>query len=373
MVIDKSNWIPMRLADVTVKKEENDKANASSRFNKFLKVEHMDAESLHIKRCGTIGEEELPPTFYKIFRKGQVLYPTRNPHLKRVALASFDGICGEKTLTLEPIHDLIDPRFYPFIFLAHSFFSHTTKSIIGSTNPHVRWRDVAEYDFLLPPKDQQVKLAELLWAADDVSNKIETLFTNTYSLFSSYGSNLLKKKGLHKLLKSIIKTKKGRKPDILEIQNESLLPYLSTDYLRNGGETMYVNTSNENNILICDEGEIIILWDGSNAGEIFKSKKGVVSSTMAIISINDKDYLKEFVYLMLIFNQYNIKKGNAGSAIPHVSLDALNSIKIPILTKNEQNAIIKELSSILKSKEDINTHLNSSTKIMKQLINQIFS
>src|SRR5688572_25653229 len=102
MVIDKSNWIPITLADVTVKKEENDKANAASRFDKFLKVEHMDAEKLLIKRWGRIGEDELPPTFYKVFRKGQILYPTRNPHLKRVALASFDGICGEKTLTLEP-------------------------------------------------------------------------------------------------------------------------------------------------------------------------------------------------------------------------------------------------------------------------------
>lgn len=175
MIIDKFNWRQVKLGDITIKKEENDKANIGIRFNKFLKVEHLDPECLHIKRWGNVGVDELPPTFYKIFRKGQVLYPTRNPHLKRVALASFDGICGEKTLTLEPIHDLIEDKFYPFIFLSQSFYNHSTGSIIGSTNPHVRWRDVAEYKFLLPPKEQQAKLAELLWAADNCIENYQSL------------------------------------------------------------------------------------------------------------------------------------------------------------------------------------------------------
>lgn len=100
MQIDKSTWIKVKLIDLVTKKEENDKENARNRFDRFLKVEHLDAESLHVKRWGNIADEELPPTFYKIFKKGQVLFPTRNPHLRRTALATFDGICGEKTLTL---------------------------------------------------------------------------------------------------------------------------------------------------------------------------------------------------------------------------------------------------------------------------------
>src|SRR5690606_9589843 len=89
----------------------------------------------------------------------------------RAALAHFDGICGEKTLTLSVNEDVADYRFIAFLFHSNTFYTHTTNCIVGSTNPHVRWRDVANYEFLLPPKEQQAELAELLWAMDNVIEK----------------------------------------------------------------------------------------------------------------------------------------------------------------------------------------------------------
>src|SRR3546814_747166 len=116
MQIDKTNWKPFKLVDVVTKKEENDRENAHNRFDRFLKVDHMDAESMHVRRWGSQKRgEEINPTFYKIFRKGQILFPTRNPHLRRTARAPFDGICGEKTLTLEPNKALVLPEFIPFL------------------------------------------------------------------------------------------------------------------------------------------------------------------------------------------------------------------------------------------------------------------
>ena len=168
-VIDKTKWKPVKLGDVVDKKEENDKENAQNRFDRFLKVEHMDSCSLHINRWSSQKRgDEINPTFYKIFRKGQILFPTRNPHLKRAALASFDGICGEKTLTLEAKKELILPEFLPFIFHNDNFYDHTTSSIVGSTNPHCRWRDVANFEFLLPPKEIQAEISTLLWSIDEL-------------------------------------------------------------------------------------------------------------------------------------------------------------------------------------------------------------
>ena len=135
-------------------------------------MEHLDANSLNIHRWGDSSVEDIPPTFYKIFKKGQILYPTRNPQLRRAALASFDGICGEKTLTLSLIEGC--EGYIPFIahvFHSSKFIEYATNARIGSTNPHIRWRDVADYEFLLPPKAEQKRLAELLWAADEVVEK----------------------------------------------------------------------------------------------------------------------------------------------------------------------------------------------------------
>jgi type I restriction enzyme S subunit len=129
-------------------------------------VEHLAADCLSIKRWGDLADGNVPPTFYKVFRKGQILYPTRNPHLRRAAFADFDGICGEKTLTLSPRRGF-HPKFLAFVFQSGAFIRFATNRRIGSTNPHVRWRDVAEFEFRLPPLDQQRRIAEILSAIDD--------------------------------------------------------------------------------------------------------------------------------------------------------------------------------------------------------------
>ena len=60
--IDKSHWTPVKLGDVFTKKEENDKENARNRFDRFLKVNHMDPECLHVKRWASQENgEELNP------------------------------------------------------------------------------------------------------------------------------------------------------------------------------------------------------------------------------------------------------------------------------------------------------------------------
>ena len=170
--IDKTHWKRTKIGDLLYKTEYNDKENASKQYSKFIKMEHLDANSLNIHRWGDSSVEDIPPTFYKIFKKGQILYPTRNPQLRRAALTSFDGICGEKTLTLSLIEGC--EGYIPFIahvFHSSAFVEYATNARIGSTNPHIRWRDVADYEFLLPPKAEQKRLAELLWAADEVVEK----------------------------------------------------------------------------------------------------------------------------------------------------------------------------------------------------------
>ena len=58
--INKSEWRKVVLGDVMIKREENDKENAKNRFDRFLKVNHMNAESLHIKNWASQkGGEEI--------------------------------------------------------------------------------------------------------------------------------------------------------------------------------------------------------------------------------------------------------------------------------------------------------------------------
>ncbi len=372
--IDKSNWAKVKINDVFTKREENDKENAKNRFDLFLKVNHMDAECLHIKRWSSQENgDELNPYFYKIFRKGQILFPTRNPHLKRTALASFDGITGEKTLTLEPNVDFVLPEFIPFLFHSESFYAHTTGAIIGSTNPHCRWRDVANYEFLLPPKDQQAQLAELLWAMDEViemeKEVLEKLGKDDLSYLKHFFYD--DKVSERVRLKEIISIKKGKKPSVLLEEGEGL-PYCTAKYLRTGEIESIVPEEAGKKAVKIDETDILVLWDGSNAGEMLFGKKGFLASTMCKLEMTNNEFLKEFVFQFLRFKTNDIKRATVGSAIPHVDPGIIENIQIPKLGKERQSSIIDLFNSLKVNIELVKSKIISSKSLQKGLINKVF-
>jgi len=371
--IDKSHWNPVKLGDVFTKKEENDKENARNRFDRFLKVNHMDSECLHVKRWASQENgEELNPYFYKIFRKGQILFPTRNPHLRRTVLAPFDGITGEKTLTLEPQKEFLDPNFISFIFHSESFYAHTTGAIIGSTNPHCRWRDVANFEFLLPPKNQQTKIAKLLWTIDEVieSEKelLEKIKINDLSHLKQYFFDDNTSEELK--LKNIVSIKKGKQPSEL-LENESGVPYCKAKYLRSGViEQSVPETSLIKSILINDD-DIIILWDGA-AGEIFKGRKGVLASTMSKIEIINNEFIKDYIFEFLRFRSSSINRASVGSVIKHVDPTYFNNISVPKFSLDKQNLIVNKFNSLRLNIEMCKSKIKTSKSLQKSLINQIF-
>ena len=64
------------------------------------------------------------------------------------------------------------------------------------------------------------------------------------------------------------------------------------EYLR--GTEDGVLFSNDPKALKVEEDDLLLLWDGSNAGEFISAKKGYLSSTMVKLSIKnmDKSYSK---------------------------------------------------------------------------------
>ena len=59
----------------------------------------------------------------------------------------------------------------PFIVNNDKFFDYAVKHSAGGLSPRVKFKDLANYEFLLPPKAEQARLADLLWAMDDVIEK----------------------------------------------------------------------------------------------------------------------------------------------------------------------------------------------------------
>lgn len=371
--IRKDQWVKVKLLDVFLKKEENDKENARNRFDRFLKVEHMDAESLHIKRWASQENgDELNPYFYKIFRKGQILFPTRNPHLRRTVLASFDGICGEKTLTLEPNAKYVIPEFIPFLFHSESFYAHTTGAIIGSTNPHVRWRDVANYEFLLPPKDQQTQLAELLWAMDEVIEREREVLELNENLFLSFSKSIFSN-GIGKKveLKKLGVLTMGQSPAGNTYNEDGNgMPFLQGNAEFGEKFPSFIKYTTAPNKIVPKNS--ILISVRAPVGDLnFADREYCIGRGLAGLFIDD-EILRDYVFNFLKYSRYELEKNSTGSTFKAINKDTLSSLNCIIPDEITWKNNSQKLNSILRSIELFSEKIKSSKALQKSLINQIF-
>jgi len=146
-------------------------------------------------------------------------------------------------------------------------------------------------------------------------------------------------------LGEIITYVKGKKPrNMTEECQEGYLPYLSTEYLRYNKATSFVKPSKD--VTIVDDGDLILLWDGSNAGEFFLGKRGVLSSTMVKIEQKEPRYNQKFLFYLLKTKENFLKAQTKGTGIPHVERTVLNNIFVPYLSIEEQRDIVGVLSVV---------------------------
>lgn len=139
-----------------------------------------------------------------------------------------------------------------------------------------------------------------------------------------------------------LKIQKGKIPsELLDEPIVNGLPYLSMDVLRGNEPTEF---SIDKNIVEVKDGDIGILWDGSNSGEIIKiNRNGILSSTVSLLTIIDQGLNKEFGYYLLKLFEKDFKSNTTGMGIPHVNGNYVRETKLIIPPISEQLQIVRFL------------------------------
>lgn len=136
-------------------------------------LEHIDLENLHIRRWNSIADGT---SFTRIFVPGQTLFGKRRAYQHKVAYAAFEGICSGDILTFEPKNRKgLLPELLPFISQSDAFFDHALDTLAGSLLPRISWKALKDFEFPLPPLDEQKRIAEILWTADEAVTRFASL------------------------------------------------------------------------------------------------------------------------------------------------------------------------------------------------------
>ena len=112
--------------------------------------------------------------------------------------------------------------------------------------------------------------------------------------------------------------------------------YLAMGFLRGLEVPKYCDL--DSSTILVMENQILIIWDGSNAGEFVKATHGVLSSTMAAVTTNSNIHDGFYWYYCKSIEPEMRRHAN-GMGIPHVDGDELKAIVIPQPALEEQRSI----------------------------------
>ncbi len=378
--IDRSKWAKWKFSDL-VENEVEKVVPKDSGLKHYIGLEHLDSGSLKIRRFGEtsslIGDK------LKIY-KGDLIFAKRNAYLKRVAIAEFDAVASAHSMVLRPKLKNVDPNFLPFFMMSEVFWKRAIEISVGSLSPTINWKALAKQEFLLPPKDQQDKLAELLWAMDEVIEREKEVLARLLTHKKVFREEaIITQNSIWVDLETICEKKISYGIVQAGPHFEKGMPYIkSSDLSEEGIDIMNLQrTSRE----IAEKykrsevmpGDIVFSLRG-NLGEmnIVPLELTVANLTQGTARLNVKkefnpNYIKHALETTKV--QSRIQSLSKGTTFKEISLEALRTVKIPIpINKQVQKNISLFLDLNEESIKRAKYKINSSLALIKSLINQIF-
>ncbi len=152
----------------------------------YVGGEHIDSCELYVTKKGVIKGSTIGPMFYCGFTAGQILFVTRNPHLKKCSIADFDGICSEKTFVIETKDEsILTQEYLAIIMQSDDFWNYCEENKSGGVNYFLNWSTLADYEFELPPIKQQLEIAQKVMSAYRLKQSYKKLLDATREMVKS--------------------------------------------------------------------------------------------------------------------------------------------------------------------------------------------
>lgn len=378
--IDKSTWKMTKLGDLLDDISQRVDNPSQSGYERFVGLEHFVSGDIKIKNWGTT--ENLTSSA-KAFKAGDILFARRNAYLRRASLVDFDGCCSGDAFVLRENRDKVVPGFMGFFFNSNAVWDFANENAAGTMSQRVKWRDLANYEFLLPPKDQQAQLAELLWAMDEVVERERNMESALSILWRSHRLTFFQKSNwrmkrlgdffevqLGKMLSR--KAKQGNSPSVY-LANKNVqwgrldLKDLSQmDFDENEKKKFSLKIGD---ILVCEGGEVgrTAIWNGELEDCYYQK-------ALHRLRVINRKYIPEvMLQFMFCANSQNLFTRLTGhSTIPHLTAIELKEFRIPEIPIEEQMRMKLKFNSLREIDNRIFSKLTASRALQKSLINQIF-
>ncbi len=384
MKLNKDKWIKVDFKNIVICVDHHSKNPIAEGYNKYVGLENINGETLKIEGYGNVTDGT---TFSKVFTEGDVLFGKRRAYLKKVAIADFNGICSSDILVFRPKVEFLNAKLLPFYVLSNDFINYAVKTSSGSLSPRTRWKDLANYEILLPPLEEQKQIVALFQSIEtaieavegqerkvkDLSKKLIDGLVNDKPTFGK----MFERKNINLVNYGEVTEKIMRKIDPVKYGIERIVAgeHMETDDLkiRNWGILGKYCLGPAFHVLFTP-GDILY---GSRRTYLRKVAladfEGVCANTTYVIRAKEEILLQNYLkHIMLSdrFTQYSISVSK-GSTNPYINWKDLDNFSLYLPDISTQKEIVDVLDRILDIIEQLKQQKTTLKNLKQKLLSDI--
>lgn len=335
----------------------------------YVGGEHIESNALTVSGRGKIKEADLGPMFYFGFKLGDILFVTRNPHLRKCATVDFSGICSEKTLVIgTKDEDVLSQKYLATVMQSDDFWEFMEENKSGSVNYFINWSTLADYEFDLPPIARQRELANLLWAANDLKESYKKAITATDEMLKAKFREMFGDAGEEDkvLLGHIVEIMDNRRMPLNEAERSEMKTGTLFPYYGANGVVDYINKYLTDDDLLCVAEDCGSYGPGEESAYIIHGKAWVNNHAHLIKPKKDFCTLE---YLHAFLKLSDLRPYIAGTTRQKLTQAMLRSVKciLPTLSLQREFVAIAERADAAKSA--LKQSIADIDQVMKGLIN----
>lgn len=121
----------------------------------FVGMDNVESDTMRL--LGTVPASEMSSNA-EYFEPGDVLYGRLRPYLNKVFCANFEGLCSAEFIPFRKVPHL-ENRYLQYFLNSWEFVSFATHLNEGD-RPRVRFEQLADYPFPLPPLPEQQRIVD---------------------------------------------------------------------------------------------------------------------------------------------------------------------------------------------------------------------
>lgn len=351
----------------------------------YVGGDHIDSNELMVRQRGIIKGSTIGPMFYCGFKAGDILFVTRNPHLRKCAVVDFDGICSEKTFVLatKDSSKLLQ-EYLALIMQSDEFWAYCDENKSGGVNFFLNWSTLAEYEFALPSIEEQKVLADKLWAAYKVKESYRQLLSTT--------DEMLKVKFQEMFGDPFTNSKKWKEYGPFSKYTEIILGTTpkSSEPSFWDGNVLWITPAEMNDEVVLYEDTIRhITLEGAKSAHLSILPKGtVLFSTRAPIGkvgiVGKEMYCNQgfknfhcgellneyYLYYSLLQNREYLQSLGTGSTFKELSKSTIEKLCIAVPPIEQQLDFERVFTQAEATKASLRASIEAIDKVIRSLINQ---